>query len=106
MNIIKLRNGTEEAEPLVKSVMMHLTSLWDSGLPGVLMLYDLREICEGRGNNVAKDTIRSLKERKLVEDDGRVHASIRNVVLSALEGQGLDTTLVSPLATPSAPSAT
>lgn len=98
MNTVKLKNGAEEAEPLVKVVMMHLTTMWERGLPGVLMAYDLREICEGRGDQVSKDTIRDLKKLGLVEEDGRVHDSTRNIILSAMSGEGLDTELVNPIA--------
>ncbi len=41
---------------------------------------------------------RRPKELALVQPDGRVHESIRNIVLSAFEGEGLEMHMVSPVA--------
>ncbi len=45
--------------------------------------------------SASKDMLVSMS---LVHPEGRVHDSIRNIVLSAVEGDGVDMTLRSPLA--------
>lgn len=98
MKAVKLRNGAEEADILVKSVMLSIENLWQEGLGGVLAVYDLREICRGNGTKVSKGNMDTLKRLNLVEPDGRVHQSIRNVVESALKGESFETKLVPPIA--------
>jgi hypothetical protein len=77
---------------------MTLDNLWEQGLKGVLAVYDLREICEGRGDKIDQNTVRDLVKLGLVQPDGRVHSSIKNVVVSSLEGESVNTALVSPIA--------
>lgn len=100
MNIVKLRNGAEEAEPVILTTMMSLRSLWDSGLTGILAVYDLAEICKGGGYAPSNDTLETLKQHALLQSDGKPHGAVRNIVLSAVQGDGLDVRLSSPVAPP------
>jgi len=97
MIAVKLRNGTEEAKALVQVVFMHINHLWEQGLGGVLTVYDLREVCRGNAAVVSDTNMATLKRLELVGEDGRVHQSIRNIVESALKGEGIETELVSPI---------
>ena len=98
--LVKLKNGSEEPENVVRATMISLEYLWRSGIPGMTQVYDLVQICrqspdyKSFGSN--EDT---LKELCLLQDDGRPHQSVRNITLSAIEGEGLDMKLVSPIAT-------
>ncbi|MFM9889074.1 MAG: hypothetical protein ACKVOE_00300 [Rickettsiales bacterium] len=96
MEVAKLKNGSEEAQSLVQVVMMSLATLWDQGLPGVLAVYDLRAIINDR--SYKSHYLEKLQSLALVGPDGSVHESIRNIVLSAVEGDGLEMKLGSPLA--------
>ena len=96
MESVKLHNGAEEASVLVSVVMMSLNSLWDEGLPGVLAVYDLHQLCQNR--NYQAMHIARLKELNLVSNDGSIHDSIRNIVMSAIQGEGMEMTLSSPIA--------
>jgi hypothetical protein len=95
MHMVKLRNGSEEAEPLVVTTSMSLRQLWESGIGGVLVLSDLVQICR---NDPAYrpfgDNEKVLKDRALLQADGKPHDSIRNVVLSHFDGEGLGLTLI------------
>jgi hypothetical protein len=54
-------------------------------------VYDLKEICEGRGAKVSKANMQLLQSLALVQPDGSVHDSVRNIVLSSIEALfGLD----------------
>ena len=94
--VVKLRNGTEESPVLVSAIMLTLTTMWDSGLPGMLAVWDLREITRNPGYKAMY--LDMLKEAALVDENGAVHQSIRNIVESATEGDQLDFQLVSPIA--------
>jgi hypothetical protein len=98
MNILKLKNGSEEPEPLVVTTMMTLEHLM-SGFPGVLMASDLAQICR-EDPNYSKfgDNEEQLQRLALLQGDGKPHNSVRNIVLSAFVGEGLELRLVSPVA--------
>jgi hypothetical protein len=58
----------------------------------------LREILEGRDNRTTKDTVKMLIRFDLIQPDGGINASVKNVVLSSLAGANLNTRLVLPIA--------
>ncbi len=98
MQKMLLRNGSEELKPAVQAIMMTLNNLWESGLPGMLAVCDLREIALGKSIPVSADTIQRLQDSKLLEPNGQIHQTVRNIVVSACEGEGGHMTLSSPLA--------
>lgn len=98
---VTLKNGTIEDRGLVIATMMSIRGLMgSSGLEGLLLVADLVSICrkdptyQPYGDNEKK-----LKELSLINSDGSVHESIRNIVLSAANGEGLEMSITSPLAT-------
>lgn len=99
MEMIKLKNGAEVPKPLAQVLMMSLTSLWNDGISGITTCYDLVQICKRDpkykkfGTN--EDT---LKRLSLIGADGQPHEYVRDVVLSAFTGEGLDLQLDSPVA--------
>ena len=97
MNILKLKNGSEEAEPLVKVTMMSLNQLMQ-GLPGAIDAYELVEKCKDPDHKMFGDSEKHLIDAGLMEGPGRIHDSIRNVVLSAAVGDGLELHFESPIA--------
>ncbi len=97
MDSVTLRNGSVEPKSIVLTTMLALDTLWKSGLPGMLEVCDLHAIAQGKGADVNKNTIAHLQELELVQPDGKLHDSVRNIVLSACEGEGIHMTLSSPL---------
>lgn len=95
MNRLKLKNGTEEAAPLVKVTMMSAEHLVESN---PIAFVELVALCRDRDHELFGNTAVELQRLALVGPDGSVHDSIRNVVLSAAEGEGLEMRFVSPLA--------
>lgn len=89
-----LKNGAEEAVSLVTVCMMSLEDLIKEN---PIALYELVMKCRDR-NHVFGNAGELLEQRKLVQSDGQPHDSIRNVVLSAIEGDELDMRLTSPIA--------
>lgn len=95
MDTIRLKNGTEEAAPLVATMLITLRLL-ATGQP--IHLYELVEKARNRSHVFWGDIGKQLAKMKLVEVDGSMNDSIRNIVLSAVEGDGLEMRVVSPKA--------
>lgn len=100
---VKLKNGSEEEQPFVTFVMTSINGLVEQGLPGLLALYDLVEVCKDNDYRPQASYLRKLQDLGLLNEDGTVHNSIRNIVLSAVHGEGRDRSIGSPLADLEAP---
>jgi len=94
METVRLRNGAEEAKPLVAVIIMSLERLMNER---PLALYDLVMKCRDRAYELFGTNGDYLKDLNLVDQDGSIHESIRNVVLSATDGEGMDMVLRSPI---------
>ena len=94
METVTLKNGTEEAKPLVAVMMLTLEHLFEED---PIAAYELVMLCRNKDHVLFGNTGATLKDLSLVERDGRVCQSIRNVVLSAVVGDGLDMILQSPV---------
>jgi hypothetical protein len=93
MKMVRLRNGSEEPEPLVVVTMMSLEKLMQEK---PIALYELYQLCLNSGHKLFGNSEEDLGALSLVMN-GQVHNSIRNVVLSAFTGKGLEICLVSPV---------
>lgn len=94
METVILKNGAEEAKPLVAVTMLSLNLLMDER---PLALYDLVMKCRDKNYRFFGDNGEYLRSLKLVDRDNSIHNSIRNVVLSAAEGDDLDMVIKSPV---------
>jgi hypothetical protein len=98
MEKVTLRNGASEPLALVISTMFALEFLMNGDLDEIHELCDLHAIALGTSDHIDATSIAHLKKLHLLQPDGSLHHSIRNIVLSACEGTGLRMTLSSPLA--------
>jgi hypothetical protein len=90
-----LKNSTQEAEGLVKVVMLQLRKLFE-GNP--IIFYELVTKCRDSSHEFFGETGKELMYMQLVQHDGNsIHSSIRNVVLSAVTGEELEMRLGNPL---------
>lgn len=94
---VTLKNGTTEVEPLVAATMMSLRKLFDEE---PIVLFDLVSRCRDDSYEWFGDAEKECKDLRLVQSDNTIHRSIKNIILSATEGDGMDMTLVSPYAEP------
>jgi len=62
-----------------------------------IAFFELSELCKDRSHKLFGNTGEKLSKLGLIQN-GTVHGSIRNIVLSAVEGEMLDMQLVSPIA--------
>lgn len=95
METIKLRNGAEESKAIVGAVIMSLNELLKKGMSGMLAAYDLVQVCRGVGKPFGKNG-EILRDLSLLQPDGNVHDSIKNVILSATRGKDFELTFDSP----------
>lgn len=95
MEIAKLKNGTEEAKHLIQMVMLSLQTLMQEN---PIALYEVVMKARDSKHEFFGNTSEILRKLKLIQSDGSLHDSIRNIVNSAAQGDGLDLCLVSPYA--------
>ncbi len=95
MEMVTLKDGTKALKPAVAAVMVSLRSLLDVAPTAFV---DLVEICRDADYQPFGDNAERLMQAALMQSDGSVYSSIKSVVLSAVEGEGLDMRLVSPVA--------
>ena len=93
MTTTRLHNGSEELATGVSAVMLTLRSLYNTN---PMAFYDAAMIARDPayqpfGSNGAK-----LQALAILDGAGRMHASIRNVIASAVVGNGLDMSLRDP----------
>ena len=96
--ISTLKNGTTETTALVAVTMMSVNRLMDEGK--AVVVFELVEMCRDRHHEPWGDTGEELKSLGLVSESGgewHIHESIRNIVLSAAIGEGLDMKIGNPL---------
>ena len=101
---VTLRNGAVEARALVAVMMVTLRSLFDERPPHA---YDLVMLCrDGRyGAEIFPKIAGDLERDQLIRSTPNgwaVHDSIRNVVLSSVEGDEIDMVLGNPVASSAA----
>ena len=98
MKTVRLRNGSAEIGKLVPITMLSLQSLMRDK---PMVFYELVEVCKDRHHKPWGNLGHDLAEIGGVEQgsDGIiVHDSIRNIVLSAVTGEGLEMGLQNPIA--------
>jgi hypothetical protein len=96
METVTLKNGSTEALPLVQTAIMSITSLWDSD---PIAAFELVEVARNPEHRPFGITGKKLKNLGLLEsENGGMHQSLRNIILSAAQGEGLKLWLVDPRA--------
>lgn len=94
MQTVILKNGAEEVLPVVTATMMSLDHLVQEH---PIAFYELVMKCRDHKHRFFGNAAEILQDLHLVESNGSIHDSIRNVVLSAATGDGFDMSLGSPV---------
>jgi hypothetical protein len=95
MQTIKLKNGAEEADMLVRVTTAILASLMEEN---PILFYELVMKARDSRHECFGKTGEELRKREFIDQNGRMHDSLRNVIVSAVSGDGLEMTLGSPIA--------
>lgn len=98
LEVVTLRNGAQEAKPLVAIIWAGIRKLLDDPMGGGIVMYELVMKCRDSNHQFFGNTGDRLKALRLVELNGAVHNSIRNIVLSSAEGEGLQMSFRCPVA--------
>ena len=95
---VTLKNGTKELKALVDVVVLKLNDLLKDGfdMGGLCQLYDLVMICENSTYQAPQENIEALQECHLLQPNGKPTSVVKNVVLSAITGEGTEMVLSSP----------
>lgn len=93
METVILKNNTKEPKVLVSTTMITLENLVNTN---PIATYELVELCKDASHKAFGNAGKILEDFSLV-NNGQVHESIKNIVLSAFEGDGLDMHLTFPI---------
>jgi hypothetical protein len=91
--LMTLRNGSEAAESAVRVIMISLDELLAKE---PIAFYELAAVCRDPQHVIFGNCAGKLRERGLLESSGKPHGLVRDVVLSAVAGEGGDMHLQSP----------
>ena len=92
---IELRNGSREEELQVACIMVSLRSLFDRR---PIAFYELVMVARDPKHVIFGNNGEELVRSGLLDSNHQMHDVIRNIVLSATEGDGVDMILRSPRA--------
>ena len=103
INVVRLRNGAEEAEPLVTTLAAVLGGMFRE-LPGMLDVYELVMLARDRSHEIHggvegphADRLVAARLLDRAHDHSlTMHGSTRNIVLSMFKGEGLGLSMVDP----------
>ena len=96
METVTLKNG---AELLKSQVAVIMSSLRDLEGERPMAFYELLKKCHDQEHQPFGTTGEVLRNYEFIESDGILHSAVRDIVLSAVEGEGFDAKLGSPVAT-------
>jgi hypothetical protein len=96
--VVRLKNGTLASRYNVKRVMATLGEMQTKMENGAILINDLVMKCRDDEHHYFDGCERMLFELSFVDADGDVVPSVRDIVLSAMKGEGEDLSFISPIA--------
>ena len=91
--LIKLKNGSEVPLAIIITTMDILNRLQATQ---AVAFHHLVKKCRDSAHNIADDTIKILEKNALMKD-GLVHITVKDILLSAIQGDDQKITLNSPV---------
>lgn len=101
LQLVTLKNGAQVPQVLVVTTMMNLTRLINSN---PIAFYELVQKCRDNNHQMFGNTKEIAVSLALMDRSGSVHRTVKDVVLSAVQGDDFDMTLGNPIAPVTAPS--
>ncbi len=96
--MIKLKNGTKEPNSVVIATLEKLASIVGAKRACPWAVFDLLSVCRDKGYKPRAVCIDFLNQAGLMDTDGNVSESMRNVILSSFEVAGQNIKAVYPMA--------
>lgn len=94
MESVMLKNGSEEAIVMVSTVNASISTLMQEK---PMVFYELVMKCRDANHQFFGQAGQDLIDLALAQTDGSIHGSVKNIVLSGTEGDGLDMTWGNPI---------
>lgn len=94
METVVLKNGAEEARALVTVGMISIESL---AREYPMIFYELVMLARDRNHELFGRAGEELRNRALIGPGNHMHDSLRNIVMSAVTGEGMDMVLGNPI---------
>lgn len=95
--ILRLKNGSEVSEAVLVAALISLEKLLEEGVEGAISFYELTMVSRNPNHELDETSQQKLIDRGLLQRDGTVHQVVRDVVINAVEGEGLEMHLTSPI---------
>ncbi len=92
--MVTLKDGTQVPESVCILVMKSLNVLLEQNFTA---FYDLVMLARGRDYRVSEGNANAIRNLALLENDGRPHEDVRAIVRNAVEGEGWQMVLGSPV---------
>ncbi len=94
MDMIKLRGGPQEAEAVVRVLLMTLRGLYAEHWTA---FYDAVMLARDPAHKIFSESQRkALLDLSLIGRGDQMHESIRNIIRAAVEGDGLEMRIIDP----------
>ncbi|MCL2629713.1 MAG: hypothetical protein FWD33_03455 [Alphaproteobacteria bacterium] len=93
-DLVTLKDGKTFPKFMVNVLNLSLSGLAKNQ---PIALYELAMVCRDPNHKIFGNAEQLLKERSLVEPDGKIRSEIRAFVLNAVEGDGVEMKLVNPV---------
>ena len=91
--LVTLKNGSQEMLQAVNGIMSTLDCLRERN---PMHIYELAMVCKDSTHQCWNGIDEDLKKRSLMMPDGRVHATIKNIINSAVIIDGSNISIVDP----------
>lgn len=98
MNLITLRNGTQEGEALVRATTLVLKTLANSdNMLNVIAFYELCLLARNSEHCIFSSNVENiLIDLAMLQPNKKLNSSIRNIILSAIVGEDENIQIVNP----------
>ena len=96
--LVPLKDGARVRAELLSAVHDKLKGFFSDGFKGLILAYELREICRNPNHTLFGGTGKDLRAAGLLGEDGNPDEEVRKVVNNSFEGESTEMRLVSPLA--------
>lgn len=93
ISMVKLKNGSEVPKPVLITTMMSLELLMNKN---PIACYELVQKCKDSKHTMFGNTKKVVEDLALM-NSGSIHDTVKDIVLSAVEGDELNMVLTSPI---------
>jgi hypothetical protein len=94
MKTVILKNGAEETETSVITTLINLKMLREKN---AIVFYELTTKARNNKHNLFENSRKILKELHLMNENGIIYNSVKNIILSAVTGESIFMEIQNPI---------